>query len=191
MGSRRRWSSYLAGAIARGRDADGRRQLLLLPEPAGEVPLGGGRGGRQELAVGGEGEGHHLPRRQLLGGQHLPPPRPLRRQLIDRQHQYSEQKEGGQDTASLQPLVSQPSPKSFVLALDPPFHSLRRRSQGSHQSWAASQKSSQSHPGSPCAHRARVAERKGKGQLVMRRTRSQRAHSNKPPLNKSGFLIIS
>lgn len=85
-------------------------------------------------------------------------------------------------------VTPQPVPKSFVLALDPPFHSLRRRSQGNHQLWAASQKSSQSHPGSPCAHHAHVAERKRQGQLVMMRTRSQRAHSNKPPLEqKWGF----
>lgn len=103
----------------------------------------------------------------------------------------TERRRSGHSFPSAACVTPQPSPKSFVLALDPPFHSLRRRSQGSHQSWAASQKSSQSHPGSPCARRARVAERKGKGQLVMRRTRSQRAHSNKPPLNKSGFSIIS
>lgn len=76
---------YLADAAARGLDADRRHQLLLLPEPVGEVPLGGGRGGRQVPAVRGEGQGHRLPRRQLGGGQRPPPPRRHRRQLVDRQ----------------------------------------------------------------------------------------------------------
>lgn len=38
---------YLADAAARGLKADSSHQPLLLPEPVGEVPLGGGRGGRQ------------------------------------------------------------------------------------------------------------------------------------------------
>lgn len=77
---------YLADAAARGLKADSSHQPLLLPEPVGEVPLGGGRGGRQVLTVGGEGQRHRYTLRQPGGGQRPPPPCRHRRQVIYRQH---------------------------------------------------------------------------------------------------------
>lgn len=58
------------------------------------------------------------------------------------QHQYSNREnQVSKQLPFTTGVTAQAAPKSFVLALDPPFHSLRHRSQGSHQLWAASQKS--------------------------------------------------